>query len=47
MRENTLTPDDIAAFLNEVFKDSSLLASMNECAYVWIRLMQYPHRQCH
>lgn len=32
MRENTLTPDDIAAFLNEVFKDSSLLASMNECA---------------
>ena len=32
MRENTLTPDDIAAFLNEVLKDSSLLASMNECA---------------
>ena len=32
MRENTLTSDDIAAFLNEVLKDSSLLASMNECA---------------
>lgn len=32
MRENTLTPNDITAFLNEVFKDSSLLASMNECA---------------
>ena len=32
MRENTLTPDDIAAFLKEVFTDSALLASMNECA---------------
>ena len=29
MRENTLTSDDIAAFLNEVLKDSSLLASMS------------------